>query len=82
MEITFNNNHYNLVQRKAKKGELVQSQVYISSNYPTGTVMKVLKESMMPDEVIVCPTWYEDGMECFGIKAYLEANDYLVLVET
>jgi hypothetical protein len=80
--ICYENKTYNLERRKAQAGELVQTTIYIDEVRPEGTVMKVLKYSPKLDEIIVCPVWYEEGMKCFGIKVFLEHNDYMVLSET
>lgn len=79
--IIYNDCQYHLVKRKALKGEFIQTQIYICEEYPSKSVLKVEKVSTEFDEIMACPIQYEEGMKCFGIKVFLEHDDYLVLEE-
>lgn len=75
-------NSYSLTDRVAEVGELIRTKVYISNDYPIGSIMKVHQVVEALGEVKVYPDWYEEGMVCFGITAFLEHEDYEVLVES
>lgn len=79
--IRFNGGKYKLEQRKAKQNDLIQTLVYIEEDYLIGSILKVESEIPELDEILVCPSWYEEGMECWDIKTFLKHNDYLVLVQ-
>lgn len=79
--ITYNNRQYCLVKRKASEGELVETQIYISEDYPAGSILKVEEVITELNEIMVCPPWFKKGMKCYDIKAFLEHDDYLLLKE-
>jgi hypothetical protein len=61
---------------KAKVGDTIRATIYIAENYPAGSLWKVHKIIESLNEVVAYPTWYEEGMKCFGYCVCLENDDY------
>jgi hypothetical protein len=81
--IEFEGKTYRLEQRRAHPGELIQALIYVDREYPVGAIFRTHKVVTLTEsiEILVYPTWYEVGMQCFGIAVFFEDADYDVMVE-